>query len=217
MVRTVIIFAVVAVLGIGAFFMLPSRAFGLPDSDNQSEEVTELEEFYEVDEFSGSPDASIDSGAPSSQPSEVAAIEPDRATLASPYDGTINGTYLDIGALCLWNLGWFDDYVFYRSSQYSYVLAYGDISLSGSNFSSSSCTILTINATTTGQSSITVSSSTGSLSLSAGNRLVYSSLGDYPHLDSRKYIYDEVMYIALVALGLHVLSSASRFILRDSR
>lgn len=201
----------VAVLG-GAFFIAPSRVFGLPDSGD-SEEVTGEETVQNPD------DVVIDSG----DSDQVVTPDPNSpvvtplvASLNSPYDGTISTTYVDIARDCLWNLGWFDNYVFWREGQYTYVFAYGDIKLSGSTFRGDNATILRITAPTNYSGAIQVSTSEDSFSVNAGNRLVYSNLGEYPQLDSRKFLYDEVMYLAMVAIGLHVLSSASRFVLRDA-
>lgn len=213
MVRAVMVFVLcVAVLG-GAFFIAPSRVFGLPDSGD-SEEV-EGEETLSVPDDSVSdspdPDETVSVGAAGT------VVTPLTASLNSPYDGTISTTYVDIARDCLWNLGWFDNYVFWREGQYSYVFAYGDISLSGTTFIGDNSTILRITAPTNYSGALQVSNTEGSFTVNASNRLVYSNLGEYPQLDSRKYIYDEVMYLAMVAIGLHVLSSASRFVLRDAR
>lgn len=238
MVRSVIIVVLFLVLGLGAFFGLPSRAFGLPDTDIEpegleiisddsdsdsildefyGEDVTSVEEDLSSDSLPVGDSPSIDSGEPSSiDSSEILELSDVRSVVGQPYDGTISSTYVDLGRDCLWGLHWFDNYVFYRSGQYDYIFAYGDISYSSGRFSSPSCSILKITAPSSYSGSLTVESSTDSLSLTTNGRLVYSDLGDYPSLDSRKYIYDEVMYIAIVALGVHVLGSASSFILRDS-
>lgn len=239
MVRSVIILAVVSLLSCALFFGLPSSAFGLPDSDveqdrleiiedSASSESSPLDDFFgdEVDSIEEDlPSDSVSVGdapvidsvePPSIDSSEVVDLSPVRSVVGQPYDGTISATYVDLGRDCLWGLHWFDNYVFWRSGQYQYTFAYGDISFSDGRFSSSSCSILTINAPTSYSGALTVESSSDSLSLNTNGRLVYSDLGDFPSLDSRKYIYDEVMYLAIVALGVHVLGSASSFVLRDS-
>lgn len=226
-----IILVVISLLSTALFFGLPSSAFGLPDSDGEQEglEVIEddldypLEEVEEdeeatsiLDDFLGDTPDIDPAPAVVADDTEIAELSATRSVVGQPYDGTLSSTYVDLGRDCLWGLHWFDDYVYWRSGQYTYSFAYGDISFSNGVFSSSSCTILTINAPTSYSGALTVTSSSDSLSLNTGGKLVYSNLGDFPALDSRKYIYDEVMYIAVVALGVHVLGSASSFVLRDS-
>lgn len=217
MVRALIVIALVSVLGVGAFFALPSSVFALPDTETDDTEVTQHEEFLQ-DSDSDSSDAPDIVPAPEIVPdaSEVPLLTANGVLVSQPFDGTLSSTYVDLGRDCLWNLHWFDNYVYWRAGQYTYMFAYGDIVYSDGIFSSDSCTILTITAPTSYSGALTVSSSVESLHLSTAGRLLYSDLGDFPSLDSRKYIYDEVMYCAVVALGVHVLSSASSFILRDS-
>lgn len=81
-------------------------------------------------------------------------------------------------------------YVYWRDDQYSYKFAYGDISLSGSSFvGSGSVTICTYAGTTSSGYNTVYTwdiSTDGSFSLSAGDMLVYSDLGDYPNLIERE-------------------------------
>lgn len=216
MVWAVSAIAVVAILGVVGFFFLPSRVFGLPDSTSDEVVTDDAEDTkYGADDIGGdTPDITY---GETDADTTVLTVEPTRATAAQPYNGTVGSTYIDIARCCLFNLGWFDNYVFWRSGEYQYTFAYGDIDYSSGNFTSTSCTQLVISVPTSYTGSVTVNTSDGALNMSTGGRLVYSNLGGLPHLDSRKYLYDEVMYIAMVALGLHVLSSASRFILRDAR
>lgn len=198
---------------VGAFFFAPSRVFGLPDSEIDEQEVISEEgtqpDFFAVGDSVGDTE-DTPTGAVSAN------VSGDRAVLGSPYDGTISSTYVDIARDCMWNLGWFDNYVFWRIGQYEYGFAYGNIEYNNRTFTASNATILRITAPSNYSGALTVSTTEDSLSLSTGGRLVYSNLGGYPQLDSRKYLYDEVMYIGMVAIGLHVLSSASRFVLRYS-
>lgn len=228
MVRALIVFLAVSLVSVSLFFALPSTSFGLPDVDADSADVFDDEEVFsdepETEELpisipsdSGADSVDIDEGSEVvADGSELELLDSVRSVVAQPYDGTLSSTYVDIGRDCLWGLRWFDDYVFYRASNNTYNFCYGDLSYSNGVFSSPSCTILTITAPSSYTGSMTVSSSVDSLSLSTSGRLVYSNLGGFPALDSRKYIYDEVMYIAVVALGVHVLASASSFILRNS-
>lgn len=198
---------------VGAFFFAPSRVFGLPDSEVDEPEVT-IEEDTQPDFFNVG-DSVGDSEVATSD-SVSTSVSSDRAVLGSPYDGTISSTYVDIARDCMWNLGWFDNYVFWRIGQYDYGFAYGNIEYNNRTFTASNATILRITTPSNYSGALTVTTTEDSLSLSTGGRLVYSNLGGLPQLDSRKYLYDEVMYIGMVAIGLHVLSSASRFVLRYS-
>lgn len=103
------------------------------------------------------------------------------------------------------------NYVYWRDGQYSYKFAYGDLTLEGSEFVSDG--IVTICSYDTSGSSYnnyyTWSVFTDSnFSLSAGDRLVYSDLGDYPALGER-----EVQKYA--AVTAYVLFGAVLFILLD--
>ena len=219
-----VVAGVALVASVLVFFLAPSSVFGLPESGATSEET--------------SIPADDDSGAAAGDSEITEVVSPDAvaspdsvsvdalgATLNMPYDGTISGTYADIARECMFNLGWFDNYVFYRSGQYEYIFAYGDSlefsggvdDVSGTFSSSTPCTILRISAPSTYTGAVTITSQSDTISLPTAGRLVYSNLGGFPQFDSMKYIFDEVMWLGMVAVGLHVLSSASRFVMRNGR
>lgn len=80
-------------------------------------------------------------------------------------------------------------YVYWRDSQYSYKFAYGDITLEGTQFLSDGDVIIcSYDTSGTGYNNYyTWSAFTDSnFTLSAGDRLVYSDLGDYPALAERE-------------------------------
>lgn len=95
---------------------------------------------------------------------------------------------------------WGQHYVYWRDGQYSYRFAYGDIELTGTTFRGD-VTIVTY-AQTGGSGSYYTWSTVkdNSFTLSAGNRLVYSDLGDYPGLSDREVIRS-VETLSLVATG----------------
>lgn len=95
-------------------------------------------------------------------------------------------------------------YVYWRDGQYSYKFAYGDLSLDGSVFTGSGAVTI-CNYSYTGSSynnyyTYTVSTD-NSFSLSAGNQLVYSDLGNYPGLQERE-VQTYVAITAYTAFGV---------------
>lgn len=132
---------------------------------------------------------------------------------SSPYSSVTPSTYVTICADIMPKLGWRDNYVFWRSGQYSYRLAYGDIKLSGSRFSGSVCTLVdfTYSNNTTGY---LMSTSTGSVSLDAGNAIVYSNLGVYPVLSVPSDHMKLTSYFVVVACGVYLLHCLYSFLLR---
>lgn len=92
-------------------------------------------------------------------------------------------------------------YVFWRDGQYSYKFAYGDLSLDGIVFSGSGAVTI-CDYSYTGSSynnyyTYTVSTD-NSFSLSAGQMLVYSDLGNYPEIGERGLlIYGKVTAVLL--------------------
>lgn len=99
-------------------------------------------------------------------------------------------------------------YVYYRDGRYDWCLAYSsDLVLSGSTFSAPSVTMVTYNTNSDYQDQPTYSVSTESnFSLSAGNYLVYSDLGSYPDLYSRRGdYYAELISFVLCGYGLFYL------------
>lgn len=103
---------------------------------------------------------------------------------SSPYASVTSNTYSDIAAHMLTKIGWSDDYVFWRSGQYSYTLAYGPIELSGTNqFSGDSVCLVTFSLDSGYSGTYTLARTDGALALNTGSYIVFSSLGDFPVLD----------------------------------
>lgn len=99
-------------------------------------------------------------------------------------------------------------YVYYRESQYEYCLAYSrDLVLSGSRFTAPTATVVTYRTYTGGSSQPTYSVAEQSgFSLSAGNYLVWSDLGDYPTLYERgPEDYAKLTCVMLAAMQLFYL------------
>lgn len=100
-------------------------------------------------------------------------------------------------------------YVYWRDGQTSYKFAYGDIFLSGSSFmSDGSVVICSYDTNTTGYNTnyTWTSSVDNNFSLQAGNRLVYSDLGDYPGLAEREALkYEAIQAFSIFGFVLFCL------------
>ncbi len=100
-------------------------------------------------------------------------------------------------------------YVYWRDSEYRYCLAVGPLTVSGTTFSSSDpVTVYTYERHyTSGDSYYTWSVSTDNVfSLSCGNRLVYSDIGDYPSIAGKEVSkYDAVTAYCAVGVVLFAL------------
>lgn len=94
-------------------------------------------------------------------------------------------------------------YVYWRSGQYSYMLAHSrDLVYEGGRFSAPSVQLVEYNTYTGGSSQATwIQSTDSNFSLAAGNYLVWSDLGDYPQLESgrreREYVQTACLCMAV--------------------
>lgn len=115
--------------------------------------------------------------------SEVLASDSGESSVYSVYqgyDGSINSTYSEyFKGVLLKNI--MDDYVIARTSQYEYLLAYGDLNLSGGVFSGNVDTVI-INTNTYGADFNISYGSDSSFILYPNNNMIYSNLGEYPSL-----------------------------------
>lgn len=100
-------------------------------------------------------------------------------------------------------------YVYWRDSEYRYCLAVGPLTVSGTTFSSAvPVTVYTYERHyTSGDSYYTWSASIdNAFSLSCGNRLVYSDIGNYPTIAGREVSkYDAVTAYCAVGVVLFAL------------
>lgn len=131
------------------------------------------------------------------------------ASAQTVYEGTISSTYTEIAEKINISVG--DDYVFFRSGQYTYTLVVGDFVYSSGNFSlSDSGKVYTITQVTNsgyGSSSYysySVSDVT-SYKVETKGILVYSNLGGYPTLNNSSDIYVFCCLIILIVFGLCAL------------
>ena len=100
-------------------------------------------------------------------------------------------------------------YVYWRDSEYRYCLAVGPLTVSGTTFSSAEpVTVYTYERHyTSGDSYYSWSASTdNAFSLSCGNRLVYSDIGNYPTIAGKEVSkYDAVTAYCAVGVVLFAL------------
>lgn len=155
-------------------------------------------------------------------PTEFALVDEEGILFAVPYSdytpsyglGTSN---LDIFRGVVYNLPYGQHYVYFRDGQYNYRIAYSrDMELTGHNFYGSDVTVVTYNTyyTSGGQPTFTTSHQSA-FSLSAGDYLVYSDLGDYPALTDRGVKdYAQTACIGLAVIFLFSILSRLRSCLR---
>lgn len=141
------------------------------------------------------------------------------ASAASIYtDGNISSTYTTIFEDVY--ISPLEDYVYFRSGQYTYTLIVGDLTLNGSQFSSNysvkNYTINTQSGSGYNNNIYKYSVSEESrFSLDAQEYLVYSNLGNYPQLGERGDNYEIfTAFMLCIALGLYALRSVFGFSLR---
>lgn len=142
------------------------------------------------------------------------------ANAASIYDGSISTSYVDYASHIPISLG--DEYVFFRDSQYGYTLIAGDLVYSGGVFTlEGQGKQYNFDAVTSGSyGSVTYYTFTTAditnFSLRTNNRLVYSSLGDFPTLHERGVMYEDVTLLILcIGFVCYIVRSLFAFLLRD--
>lgn len=147
------------------------------------------------------------------------AAEPLSASAASVYDGTISTTYITVFRDIASKLGPLDEYVFYRSGQYQYTMIAGEITWDGSTFAADEASSYVLDYSSTYNSSYSYDTGTvAGWTLTPGNALVYSSLGDYPDLIERGDKYEmATLFVLCVALCMSLIRPVFNFTLRRSR
>ena len=148
---------------------------------------------------------------------------PISASAAEIYDeGNISSTYTAYFRDVVANVSPFDDYVYFRSGQYTYDLVVGDLTFNGSSFNAAESVTtyrITTNSGTSYNKTLQYSKTTDSnFSLRVGNALVYSNLGGYPQLTDRGDFYAlATLLLMLVALCLYLVRSIFGWCLRSRR
>ena len=178
-----------------------------PDSQETDTEVDETEEVEEKPEM-----VFYDSEGLPYLTTEAPLLGDSRAT--GVYSSVTGGTYTDVAAHMVVKSGWNDDYLFYRSGQYSYTLVMGDLELSNTRFTGEGCKCVDFVYTNT-SAGYTMSFRTSDIDVDAGANIVYSNLGDYPVLSVEEMQFKLLAYISAVALCMALISSVFMFTLRN--
>lgn len=132
-------------------------------------------------------------------------ITPAAAATHNVYtEGNISTTYVQYFKDIISGTNINDDYVGFRSGQYTYCLVVGDLRYeSGSISLESEGTIYTFNQTGTYNSTHTYTvSPISNFSLNSGNAIIYSNVGNYPHLVERSTHVETVILITLCSMCL---------------
>lgn len=192
------------------------------------------EEYYALfppeDEVSPSEDANEDAGAEASSPidddgiisdgeeaqDETVQEVVDTPALLSAYDAadySLGTSNISIFSGLVSKVPWGQHYVYWRDSQYTYKFAYGSLELNGTSFSggSNDITVITYNTENYNSSYYWTVAHDSAFSLSAGNRLVYSDLGNYPGLADKEVTkYATVSAFVLCAFAFWGIGSRLR-------
>lgn len=139
----------------------------------------------------------------------LAMAMPCNAMAATVYeDGNISTSYITYFRDIVSSVPWFDNYVFFRSSQYDYTMYVGDIDLTGTVFTCDDAVIYNINTGSGYNSTYSYVVSSGNVFVDAGNKMVYSNLGNYPDLLSRgDYVETITSILFFVALLMYLVHS----------
>lgn len=125
-----------------------------------------------------------------------------------------NSSYLDWADSYYPHIGFSDDYVFFRSGQFQYCLAVGDLSYSSGTFSGDDIQCTFLNLSSGGSGDLSVTSSSGSFNLNPSSKIVYSNLGSYPTLNPLYFYLTCFIFISVVALIMSLLRYIWSFLLR---
>ena len=137
-----------------------------------------------------------------------------KAISLAPYSSVTNNSYSEIAAQTLWKVPFGGDYVFWRSGQYQYCFAYGDIGLSGSTFNGSSVDLVTYTLDSSYSGTYRIAHSKQDITLNAGDYIVFSNLGVYPLLDAQNVFQKLALWSACVGLVMVFCRSVFSFTLR---
>lgn len=143
---------------------------------------------------------------------------PASASAYAVYDeGNISSTYITIFRDLMPKRKIQDDYIFFRSGQYEYVMLVGELEYQDGVFWGDAATeyrILTNNGYNTDYD-YTVRD-VSDVSLVPGTSLIYSNLGQYPELqDQQDYLLFAQVFILFLYLCLILLAPVMRFPLRN--
>lgn len=122
--------------------------------------------------------------------------------------GNISTTYNSLFEDIVQGLPVNDDYVFFRNSQYEYILIAGDLDYNGVSFSANTklkeYILTTTQASYNNYYTYEVNEIDG-MNLNTTNKIVYSNLGDFPRLIERGSTYEYTQLFTLVIIGCCLL------------
>lgn len=155
-------------------------------------------------------------------PTEYALVDGSGELVAVPFSAIapsygVGQNNLEIFRGVVMGLPYGEHYVYWRESQYLYVLCHGrDLVFNGTRFVGTGCTFVEYNTyyTSGGQPSFTIKGPLN-LDLVPGNYLVYSDLDSYPRLLDREEVFNsEATLLCLCVCVLFYLLSRLRSSLR---
>lgn len=212
------------------FLSFPTRALAVPDeqvetvvdSDSDSVEPSGVDVSSRLELDGVSLDSDSDSLVLYSPEGELVLTTsvpvPHRDTRAfssTPYASVTDNSYSSVASKMLVKVAPFSDYVFWRSGQYAYSLAVGDLDLEGSNFTSGEpVTIYTFQLDSGYSGTYTLSSRSDSLSLAASSYIVFSNLGHYPVLDYDSLGFSHLAFLVAVVAGVCCVRPIFSFVMR---
>lgn len=126
----------------------------------------------------------------------------------TPYDGNISTTYITIFEDIASKISPDQDYVFFRSEQYEYVMLVGDMDFDGTKFTSTATSLTEYKIkTNSGYSSsyIYTCSTVTPTDITITEDLVYSNLGYFPSFEEKGENISYATFIAIVVIGICML------------
>lgn len=127
-----------------------------------------------------------------------------QAQAYTAYDGTPSNTYITYYRDMLAKYPASADYVVFRSGQYDYIMAVGDLDESGNAIRATGEVQICAITTSSGYNSnysINYRTESGFV-LDVGNEIIYSNLGHYPGLEERRDIVDYATFFVLCSCAV---------------
>lgn len=122
-------------------------------------------------------------------------------------EGTLSTTYVTYFRDIVSGIGFNDNYIAFRSGQYSYTMVVGDLEYNKGSFTLNDTGTEYVFTTSSGynsQNSYTVNS-IGNFSVSVGDNIIYSDLGNYPQLVERGAKYEIFTAVLLCVVCVAVV------------
>lgn len=122
-------------------------------------------------------------------------------------EGNLSTTYVQYFKDILSGANINDDYIAFRSGQYSYTMVVGDLDISGDTVSLKDSGVI-YTFTQSGNYNSTYSfnySNINQFSVNVGDNIIYSNVGHYPHLIERSAHIETLTLVLLSAMCVFVL------------